>query len=110
LNEATKFVFSKTLKDVRWKNSRILHRLDPSEIDAIKRQPGKDIVVFGSGSLVSQLTQHDLIDEYQFLVCPVLLGSGRTLMDRVSRSLTLDLLEAQKYGSGDIMLRYTRTR
>src|SRR5262249_47113571 len=110
LNEAIKFVFSKTLKDMGWKNSRILHRLDPSEIDAIKRQPGKDIVLFGSGSIVSQLTQHGLIDEYQLLVCPVLLGSGRTLVDRVSRSAKVDLLEAQKYASGDIMLRYTRSK
>jgi dihydrofolate reductase len=108
INEATKLVFSRTLKDVTWKNSHILHELDPREIETMKRQPGKDIIVFGSGSIVSQLTQHGLIDEYQFLVCPVLLGSGRTLLDGVSKHLKLDRLEAKEYPSGDVMLRYAR--
>jgi riboflavin biosynthesis pyrimidine reductase len=57
---------------------------------------------------VSQLTQHGLIDEYQLAVCPVLLGSGRPLLSGVSKISKLDLLEARKYGSGDILLRYAR--
>ena len=56
LNEMTKVVFSRTLKDVTWKNSRLLHELDPREVETMKRQPGKDMIVFGSGSIVSQLT------------------------------------------------------
>jgi dihydrofolate reductase len=108
LNDATKLVFSRTLTNVTWKNARVLQQVDSREIDAITKQPGRDMMVFGSGSIVSQLTQHALIDEYQFVVCPVLLGSGRPLMDGVSSSLKLDLLEAQKYESGDIMLRYAR--
>ena len=110
LNEATKFVFSRTLKDVTWKNSRIIRELDSAEIGAMKRQSGRDMMVFGSGSIVSQLTQHGLIDEYQLLVCPILLGSGRRLLDGVTRSATLDLLESQKYKSGDVMLRYARQK
>jgi dihydrofolate reductase len=108
LNEMTKLVFSRTLKDVTWRNSRILHELDPREIETMKRQPGKDMIIFGSGSIVSQLTQHGLIDEYQFVVCPILLGSGRPLLSGVSKSLKLDLLEAKGYPSGDVMLRYAR--
>jgi dihydrofolate reductase len=46
---------------------RLLHELDPREIEAMRQQPGKDMIVFGSGSIVSQLTQHGLIDEYQFV-------------------------------------------
>src|SRR5262245_143461 len=68
LNSATKFVFSRTLKDVTWKNSRLLRELDSREIEAMKEQPGKDMIIFGSGSIVSQLTQRQLIDEYQFAV------------------------------------------
>jgi dihydrofolate reductase len=64
------------------------------------------MLLFGSGSIVSQLTQHGLIDEYQFVVCPILLGSGRLLLSGVSKSLRLDLLEAKKYQSGDVMPRY----
>jgi dihydrofolate reductase len=59
---------------------------------------------------VSQLTQHGLIDEYQFVVCPVLLGSGRPLLSGVPKSVRLDLLEAKNYRSGDVLLRYTGPR
>ena len=110
INETTKVVFSRTLKGVTWRNSRLLHELDPREIEAMKRQPGKDMMVFGSGSIVSQLAQHDLIDEYQFVVSPVLLGGGRSLLSGVSKSLRLDLLEAKKYQSGNVKLRYARPR
>jgi dihydrofolate reductase len=108
LNETTKLVFSRTLTNVTWKNSRVLHELEPREIETMKRQPGKDMIVFGSGSIVSQLTQHGLIDEYQFVVCPVFLGSGRPLLDGVSKSTRLDLLESRQYQSGDVLLRYAR--
>jgi dihydrofolate reductase len=106
LNKMTKLVFSKTLRDVTWRNSRLLRNLDPREIETMKEQPGKDLIVFGSGSIVSQLTQQGLIDEYQFVVCPILLGSGRPLLSGVSKRLRLDLLEAKEFRSGDVMLRY----
>jgi dihydrofolate reductase len=96
LNTMTKLVFSRTLKDVTWTNSRLLSELDPREIEAMKRRPGKDMIVFGSGSVVSQLTQHGLIDEYQFVVCPILLGSGQPLLKDVSKRLRLELLEARR--------------
>jgi len=108
LNEMTKVVFSTTLKDVTWRNTRVLHALDPREIETLKRQPGKDMIVFGSSSIVSQLTQYGLIDEYQFVVCPILLGSGRTLLSGVSKSSRLELFEAKQYQSGDVLLRYAR--
>jgi dihydrofolate reductase len=108
LNETPKVVFSKTLQEVTWKNSRLLHELDPREIEAMKSRPGKDMIVLGSGSIVSQLTQHGLIDEYQLVVSPILLGSGRPLLSGVSNSLRLDLLEAKPYPSGNVMLRYAR--
>ncbi len=106
LNEMTKLVFSKTLKEVTWKNSRLLHKLDPHEIQAMKSQPGKDMIVLGSGSIVSQLTQHGLIDEYQFVVSPILLGSGQPLLSGLSTSMALELKEAKSYPSGNVMLRY----
>ena len=102
----TKLVFSRSLKDATWQNSRILHEFEPREIETMKRQPGKDMIVFGSGSIVTQLTQHGLIDEYQFVLCPILLGSGRPLLGDVSKNLRLELVEAKQYQSGDVMLRY----
>jgi dihydrofolate reductase len=108
LNESTKLVFSRTRKDVTWRNSRLLHDLDPREVQAMKERPGKDMMIFGSGSIASQLTRHGLIDEYQFVVCPIVLGSGRQLLNDVPKILRLDLLEARSYSSGDVLLRYAR--
>ena len=108
LNDSTKLVFSESMKNATWKNSRVLPQLDPREIAMTKSQPGKDMMIFGSGSIVSQLTQHGLIDEYQFVVCPVFLSSGRPLLTNVSKHLRLDLLEVKPYPSGDVMLRYER--
>jgi dihydrofolate reductase len=88
----------------------VLREFDPREIETMKSQLGKDMMIFGSGSIVSQLTQHGLIDEYQFVVCPVFLGSGRPLLSRVSKNSKLDLVEAKQYRSGDVMLRYARPK
>jgi dihydrofolate reductase len=108
LNGVTKLVFSRTLKEATWGDSRILHDLDPREIEHIKRQPGGDMMIFGSASIVSQLTEHGLIDEYQLVVCPVLLPSGRPLLGGGAKRSRLTLLEARQYPSGDVLLRYAR--
>jgi dihydrofolate reductase len=108
LNETTKVVFSRTLTKLTWRNSRLLGELDPSAIEAMKKEPGKNMIIFGSAAIVSQLTQHGLIDEYQLVVTPILLGSGRPLLSGVSKSVKLDLLEARTYPSGDVLLRYAR--
>jgi dihydrofolate reductase len=106
INDAAKLVFSRSRKEVTWKNSRLIPELDPRGIDAMKRQPGKDMIIFGSGSIVSQLTQHGLIDEYQLVVSPVLLGGGVSLIRDVPGRLKLQLLEAKAYPTGNVMLRY----
>jgi dihydrofolate reductase len=106
INEAAKIVFSKTLEDVTWKNSRLLRTFDPREVEAMKKQPGPDMLIFGSGSIASQLTGHGLIDEYRFIVGPVLLGGGKSLISGLTKSSRLDLLEARTYPSGNVMLRY----
>ena len=58
INDAVKIVFSRTLKDVKWKNSRIIGKLDPREVERIKQEPGSDIMVFGSGTIVSVSMRH----------------------------------------------------
>jgi dihydrofolate reductase len=108
INDAVKLVFSKTLKNVTWKNSRLIPAFDPGEIDALKTQPGKNMIVFGSGSLVSQLTKHDLIDEYRFVVSPTLLGGGRTLLNDVEKISKLELIDCKAYPTGNVILTYGR--
>lgn len=109
LNRMTKLVFSRSMHDATWENSRLLRELDPRAIARMKAQPGKNLIIFGSGSIVSALTRHDLIDEYQFAVCPVLLGGGQSLVRGVSRRRALDVLEARTLPSGDVILRYARS-
>ena len=108
LNEATKLVFSRTLREVNWKNSRLVREFDPGAIAKMKQQPGKDMIIFGSGSIVSQLTQHGLIDVYQFAICPVIIGNGRPLIREMSKRLRLDLMESKVLPSGDVLLRLGR--
>src|SRR5688572_5085668 len=108
LNDMTKLVFSKTLAQATWKNTRLQRELDPLAIADMKRQPGKGMIVFGSGSIVTQLTRHGLIDEYVFVVCPVVLGSGKSLLAGLGHSARLELLESKRFPSGNVILRYAR--
>jgi dihydrofolate reductase len=106
INEASKVVFSRNRETVTWRNSRLIHDLDPTQIEAMKEQSGKDMIVFGSGAVVSQLSEHRLIDEYQFVVNPLLLGGGRSLVCGVSQRAKLDLIEEKRFASGIVLLRY----
>jgi dihydrofolate reductase len=106
INNATKLVFSRTRKGVTWEHSRLLGEFDPAVVSALKRQPGKDILLFGSGTIVSLLAQHGLIDEYQFVVSPLFLAGGRPVIGGLPQHAPLRLLEATAYPSGVVSLRY----
>jgi dihydrofolate reductase len=108
LNEATKLVFSRTLKESQVEELSPAPRARPARALSPEGTTRRGHHGFGSGSLVSQLTQHGLIDEYQFVVMPVLIGNGLNLLTGLSDSVRVDLLEAKKYPSGRILLRYGR--
>jgi dihydrofolate reductase len=78
LNDITKIVFSKTLNRAEWNNSRLIKENMAEEVLKLKEHPGKDMVILGSGSIVSALTRLGLIDGYEFMVSPVVLGRGRS--------------------------------
>jgi len=107
LDEIPKIVFSRRLKQATWQSSRIVRELDPREIETMKMQHGGDMMVFGSGSIVTLLAAHRLIDEYQIVVNPVLLGAGRPLISGGLLNHTLDLAEEKRFPSGKLLLRYT---
>jgi dihydrofolate reductase len=109
INAATKWVFSRTRKEVSWNNSHLRREIDAREIEALKRGPGKDIMVFGSGSVVSRLTELGLVDAYDLIVAPVLLGRGRPLVDGLSGNHRLKLAEAHPFRSGNVLLHYERS-
>ena len=105
MNSLPKYVASTTLEELAWTNARLLTGEVAEEVSALKRQPGRDILLYGSGALVRTLMRHDLIDEYRLLVYPVVLGSGKRLFGDGSAA-TLTLVETKTFSSGVVVLSY----
>ena len=106
MNRLPKVVFSRTLDDATWENTELI-RDDPAEAIRLKKQePGRDLLVMGSGTLVAQLTAARLIDEYQLVVHPVVLGAGRTLFEGLAEPVDLELVNTRRFGNGNIVLWY----
>src|SRR5262249_47165167 len=91
MNRLPKIVFSRTLAQASWNNTTLLKGDLATELRGLKQAPGEDMVILGSGTLVSQLAQEGLIDEYQLVVNPIALGAGRTLFDSLKEKLRLKL-------------------
>ena len=106
MNNLPKIVFSKTLQEVKWNNSRLVKENIAEEISKMKQQPGKDMVIFGSGSIVSTFMQHGLIDEYRIIVNPVVLGNGNPLFKGINDKQNLKLLKTRVFSSGVVILYY----
>ena len=106
MNDATKYVVSNSLKQADWANSTILSGNWAAQVAELKRQPGADILVEGSADLVHGLMEHDLIDEYQLLVFPVILGSGKHLFRDGIDLRPLRLVNTRVFPSGVVLLVY----
>jgi dihydrofolate reductase len=106
LNAMRKIVFSRTLEHVEWNNSTLRKEVIPEEIEQLKREPGRDMLIYGSASLVQTLTNLGLIDEYQLLVHPVLLGSGKPLFQDIKHQVKLKLVNTKTHPSGVVVLTY----
>jgi dihydrofolate reductase len=105
LDQMNKVVFSRTLKNVDWVNSRLV-KSDPSkEVEDLKKGDGPDITIFGSGSIIQQLARDGLIDEYLLVVTPVILGLGKRLFGSLDRT-NLKLLETRSFPSKNVLLHY----
>ena len=102
-----KIVFSQTLKKVIWKNTKLLAGGIKEEVEKLKQQPGRNIIV-GSPTLIITLTQLGLIDEYRFCVQPIILGKGLPLFKNISQRIDLPLLSTKTFGSGVVTLCYGR--
>ena len=99
-------VFSKTLSRVEWNNSTLVKEVIPEDIENMKHEPGRDMVIYGSASLVRTLTNLGLIDEYQILVHPVILGSGKPLFQDIKDQVKLKLVQTMTHPSGVVLLSY----
>ena len=105
LNSAPKYVVSSTLKKAEWENSSIIKENITQEITRLKNQPGGEIQIEGSAALVQSLMTAGLIDEYRFLVHPVIVGSGKRFF-KEGIAAPLQLVEAKPFSSGVVLLRY----
>lgn len=106
MNENAKIVFSRTLKAAEWNNTTLLSGDPAAEVARLKAGDGPGMTVLGSGQIAARLMQAKLFDEIQLMVIPVVLGAGRTLFEDVSGRPRLKLLEARKFNSGNVLLRY----
>ena len=106
MNNLSKVVFSRTLDQATWKNTKLVKGDPATEVRKMKKTFGADMVILGSGTIVSQLAQEGLIDEYQLIVNPIVLGSGRTLFEGVKKRLNLKRTKTRNFGNGNALLCY----
>ena len=107
MNNLPKIVFSRKLDRVEWQNTRLVKDNIEEEIKKMKNQPGKNMAILGSGSIVSEFAQRGLIDEYSIMVNPVILGGGRSIFNGIKDRLHLKLLNSRTFEPpGNVLLHY----
>ena len=111
IDDVEKIVFSKTLKEVTWKNSKLFHEIDPEEVKKWKSPSTssgsneKPMVIFGSGTIVQQFTNLGLIDEYRLMINPLILGKGKPMFKDVGE-VKLKLMSRRTFKNGNVLLSY----
>ncbi len=106
MNNLPKFVFSRTLEKASWKNTTLVKGDIVAEVRKMKKDPGPGMAILGSGSIVSQLARAGLIDEFQIVVNPIVLGKGRTLFEGVKEKIALKAIRTRAFGNGNVVLYY----
>jgi len=105
MNSMPKFVASTTLDEAEWNASVIKGDLG-SEVTKLKEQPGRDLLIYGSGALVDELTRLGLIDEYRFMIHPVLVGTGKRIFAGSTTETALHLIDTATTNTGVVVLTY----
>lgn len=107
MNAAEKIVLSTSLATAEWNNSRIIRKNAMDEIKQLKAQASKDITVLGSGDVLKQLAENDLVDEFQVMIDPVVIAEGATLFNGIINEKSLMLKSSRVFKSGSVLLTYT---
>ena len=110
LDNAPKIVFSKTIDRVDWMNSRLVKGDAGKEIEQLKKEPGKNFVIWGGSRFPQALMNLGLIDEYWINVHPLVLGSGKSLFTEIKNRTEFNLLDTKIFKSGTVRLRYEPVR
>ncbi len=106
MNRMQKVVFSRTLKQVSWQNTTLVKGDIVAAVRRMKTEAGPGMAILGSGSIVSQFTQAGLIDEYQIVVNPIVLGRGKTMFEGITAKVSLQLTKTRAFGNGNVLLCY----
>jgi dihydrofolate reductase len=106
MNELEKIVFSRTMEKPSWQNTTLVKGELAVEMKRLKEQPGADLVILGSASIVAQLSDARLIDEYQIAMNPVVLAGGKSMFDGVREKLPLKLTRWRSFQNGNLFLTY----
>jgi dihydrofolate reductase len=107
MNRMPKVVFSRTLAKADWNNTRLLKGDIAAETRKLKAESGGGLCILGSGTIVAQLAEAGLIDEYHNVIVPVVLGAGRTQFDGVKKHIELDLKSSRPFNNGNVLAIYT---
>lgn len=111
LNAFDKYVVSDRLDEAGWENSTLIRGDElVARVTELKQQPGKDLMVIGSGELAGALMRHDLVDEYQLMIHPLVLGSGKRLFEGLDGRMDLELVDTQTTQAGVVILTYRPAR
>ena len=106
MNSLPKIVFSNTLDNAEWENTKLVRDNIVEEVTKLKEQPGKDIAIFGSSDLAVTFIDLGLIDELRIMVNPVVLGGGKPILQGIKSKLEMKLLKVKTFQSGNVLLYY----
>ncbi len=106
MNSLPKVVFSRTLETASWNNTKLVNSDLAGEVRKMKKDTGPQMVVMGSGSIVSQLAQEGLVDEFQIVVNPIVLGNGKSMFAGIKERLKLKPTRTRAFANGNILLCY----
>jgi len=106
MNSSPKVVFSRSLKAATWNNTRLVATDMAGEVRRLKREAGPDMVIMGSGSIVAQLADEGLVDQFMIVVNPVVLGGGKPMFSAASKRLSFKQTGTRAFGNGNVLLNY----
>ncbi len=106
MNAGRKIVFSRTMSHADWSNTTLIKDDIVAAVRRLKSEPGEGMAILGSGSITMQLAQARLIDEFQIVVRPVVLGQGHSLFAGLAAPLSLKLMSSRTFSNGNVFLRY----
>jgi dihydrofolate reductase len=110
MNSTPKIVFSRSLAEATWENTRLVKQNFAAEVTRLKQEPGKAMIIFGSSDLAVTFLEHALLDECRIMINPVVLGHGKSLFKGIHDRLGMKLLRTKTFHSGNVLLYYEPAR